>query len=65
MNGKLQPYVQLVENQKMLQRKALIEIYGKKVNQPGNAFQPQGNSPLEAMIALLQDELKAKMSSWL
>jgi chromosome segregation ATPase len=60
MNGKLQPYVQLVDKQKLLPRKALIEFYGKKVEQLHTSSQPQGNSALDAMIAVLKDELKAK-----
>jgi len=60
MNGKLQPYVQLVDNQKLLPRKALLEFYSKKVDQLQASVQPQGNSPLDATIAILRDELKAK-----
>lgn len=60
LNNKLQPFVQLVDGKKMLQNKALREVYGIEVDQ--RESQPNGNQsqPLEALIAMLQKELEAK-----
>ena len=60
LNNKLQPFVQLVDGKKMLQNKALHEVYGIEVDQ--RESQPNGNQsqPLETVIAMLQRELEVK-----
>lgn len=63
LNNQLKPFVQLVDGKKMLQNKALSEIYGVEVDQPSQPnSQPTVNQsqPLEALIAMLQKELDGK-----
>lgn len=60
LNNKLKPYIQLVDGKKMLQNRALREVYGVEVDQ--RESQPLNNQsqPLEAVIAMLQRELEIK-----
>ena len=60
LNNKLKPFVQLVDGKKMLQNKALREVYGVEVNQPDNPPLNNQSQPLEAVIAMLQRELEIK-----
>lgn len=71
LNNRLNQYVQLVDNQKMLEYRALNEVYGVEVEQPS---QPKLNNPvnqnstdvqpiievLQATIDTLQNQLKIK-----
>lgn len=67
LNNRLNPYVQLVENQKMLNSKALFEVYGIEVEQPyqpklNNPFNPeqQDNAALLSAIEALNKQLGEK-----
>lgn len=52
LNNRLNPYVQLVDNQKMLKKSAIFEIYGITVEQPiqpelNNSFNPNSTDEIE------------------
>lgn len=71
LNNRLNQYVQLVDNQKMLEYRALSEVYGVEVEQPS---QPKLNNPvnqnstdiqpiievLQTTIDTLQNQLEIK-----
>ena len=56
INNQLKPFVQLVDGQKMLQCKALQEIYGIAVDQPLN----NRVNPLNFTLQMLQQQLEEK-----
>ena len=60
LNNKLMPYVQLFDGKKMLNNKALREVYGVEVEQPDNPSLNNQSQPMDALIAMLQKELDAK-----
>jgi Rad3-related DNA helicase len=55
LNNRLNPYVQLVENQKMLKYEALEEIYGITVEQP---IQPKLNNSFNSLEQTLQSTVE-------
>lgn len=59
-NNKLKDYYQLVDGKKMVQSKALHDVYGVTVEQKDN--QPLNNQrqPLETLIEILQKEIDVK-----
>ena len=66
LNNRLNPYVQLVDNQKMLKKSAIFEIYGITVEQPiqpelNNSFNPNSTDEIEFLrgqVTHLQAELE-------
>ena len=60
LNNRLNPFIQLVDNQKMLERRALKEVFGIEVEQP---IQPKLNNQFNQenpLYKILKDELEAK-----
>ena len=70
LNNQLNPYVQLVENRKMLKKSALYEVYGIEVEQPiqpkhstkhsTNSTKVETVKLLQKTVDLLENELKIK-----
>lgn len=60
LDNKLKPFLQLVDGKKMLQRKALKEVYGVEVEQRNKQQNDNLSKPMEALIAMLQKELDEK-----
>ena len=66
LNNRLNPYVQLVDNQKMKKKSAIFEIYGITVEQPiqpelNNSFNPNSTDEIEFLrgqVTHLQEELE-------
>ena len=56
INNQLKPFVQLVDGKKMLQRKALQEVYGLSVEQPLT----NRVNPLNITLQMLQQQLEEK-----
>lgn len=60
LNNRLNQYVQLVDNQKMLEVRALKEVFGVEIEQP---IKPKDNNqlnPQEPLYEILKQELEAK-----
>lgn len=60
LNNRLNPYIQLVDNQKMLETRALQEVFGIEVEQP---IQPKLNNQFNQetpLYDILKGELEAK-----
>lgn len=60
LNNRLNPFVQLVDNQRMLERRALQEVFGIEVEQP---IQPKLNNQFNQetpLYEILKGELEAK-----
>lgn len=56
INGQLKPFIQIVNGKKMIQRKALSEIYGIEVDQPLT----NRVNPLNLTLQMLQQQLEEK-----
>lgn len=60
LNNRLNPYIQLIDNQKMLEIRALSEVFGIEVEQP---IQPKLNNKFNSetpLYDMLKNELEAK-----